>query len=234
MGTLKGLLSIAVLQIGTTEMPPNSNNVRYNTWYYGREVMGSAYPWCMVFCQWVYNKAEIKLPIRTASCTAFMDAAKKNNCFVNKNSLKPGDLILFNFDGVTTNVATHCGILESINGIKMKVIEGNTGTTNDTNGGAVMRRDRTINQVVGAFRPIFEGDLEMTKAEFLKDLTEKEAYELLAKAMAYADKQKEPDWSLKEGHWANAIKKKIINTNTPEGLMKRDELIAVLGRAGLL
>lgn len=232
MGTLKGLLSIASLQIGITEMPPNSNNVRYNTWYYGREVMGSAYPWCMVFCQWVYNMAEIKLPVRTSSCTALMDAAKAKNSFVSAN-FKPGDLILFNFSGKKT-VAEHCGILESINGIKMKVIEGNTGSTNDTNGGAVMRRDRTTSQVVGAFRPVFEGDLEMTKAEFLKDLTEKEAYDLLTKAMAYADKQKEPDWSKKEGHWASAIKKKVINTDTPEGLMKRDELIAVLGRAGLL
>lgn len=232
MGTLKGLLSIATLQIGTTEMPPNSNNVRYNTWYYGREVMGSAYPWCMVFCQWVYDKAEIKLPIRTASCTMLMDAAKSKGSFVSSN-FQPGDLILFNFKGKKT-VAEHCGILESINGIKMKVIEGNTGSGNDTNGGAVMRRDRTINQVVGAFRPTFEGDLEMTKAEFLKDLTEKEAYELLTKAMSYADKQKEPDWSQKEGHWASAIKKKIINQNTPEGLLKRDEFIAILGRRGLL
>ena len=234
MSTLKGLLSIAIQQIGTCESPPNSNNVRYNTWYYRREVMGSAYPWCMVFCQWVYDKAEIKLPLRTASCTAFMEAAKKNKCFVNNRHLQPGDLVLFNFDGVTTNVATHCGILHTINGIKMKVIEGNTGTGNDTNGGAVMMRDRTINQVVGAFRPIFEGDLEMTKAEFLKDLTEKEAYDLLTKAMAYADKQKEPDWSKKEGHWAQAIKEKIINTDTPEGLVKRDERVAILGRKGLL
>lgn len=234
MGTLKGLLSIANLQIGICESPPNSNCVRYNTWYYGREVMGSAYPWCMVFCQWVYTQADIKLPIRTASCTTFMEAAKKNNCYVNRNNLKPGDLVLFNFDGITTNVATHCGIVQSVNGSKLKTIEGNTATKNDTNGGAVMLRDRTTSQVVGAFRPIFEGDLDMTKAEFLKDLTDKEAYDLLAKALSYANKQKEPEWSRKEGHWASAIKKKIVDSDTPEGLMKRDELIAILGRAGLL
>lgn len=234
MGTLSNLLTIAEKQISTCESPPNSNNVRYNTWYYGREVMGSAYPWCMVFCQWVYAQADVKLPIRTASCTTLLDAAKKNNRYVNRNHLQPGDLILYNFTNADSTTATHCGILKSINGIKMEVIEGNTATTNDTNGGTVMLRNRTTNQVVGAFRPIFEGELSMTKAEFLKDLTEKEAYDLLTKAMAYADKQKEPDWSKKEGHWADAIKKKVINTDTPEGLLKRDEMIAILGRAGLL
>lgn len=232
MGTLKNLLRIAEQQIGVCESPPNSNNVRYNTWYYGREVMGNAYPWCMVFCQWVYTQADIKLPVRTASCTVLMDYAKSKKTFVSSN-YQPGDLLLFNFDGKKT-VATHCGILKSISGIKIKSIEGNTATANDTNGGAVMLRDRTTSQVVGAFRPIFEGDLEMTKAEFLKDLTEKEAYDLLTKAMAYADKQKEPDWSQKEGHWTRAIKEKVINTNTPEGLVKRDELIAILGRRGLV
>lgn len=235
MGTLKGLLSIATLQIGTAEMPPNSNNVKYNTWYYGREVFGSAYPWCMVFCQWVYDKAEIKLPIRTASCTTLMDASKAKKSFVDNKHLAPGDLLLFDFAAKPTGTkATHCGILSSINGANLKSIEGNTSTKDETNGGTVMMRDRTISQVVGAFRPTFEGDLEMTKAEFLNGLTEKEAYDLLTKALVYADKQKEPEWSQKEGHWASAIKKKLINQNTPEGLLKRDEFIAILGRKGLL
>lgn len=43
MATAKELLTIARKQLGICENPPGSNNVRYNTWYYGREVMGSAY-----------------------------------------------------------------------------------------------------------------------------------------------------------------------------------------------
>ena len=34
---------------GTKENPSNSNNVVFNTHYYGRAVSGSAYPWCCVF-----------------------------------------------------------------------------------------------------------------------------------------------------------------------------------------
>lgn len=236
MGTLKELLTIAERQIGTVESPPNSNNVRYNTWYYGHEVFGSAYPWCMVFCQWVYNQAKVALPIRTASCTTFMDAAKRNNAYVNKNHLEPGDLVLYNFDGKTTNVATHCGIVTSVDKIKIKAVEGNTTPANDTNGGEVMLRERPLTYVIGGFRPKFdrEEDLDMTKAEFLKSLTDAEAFTLLTKAMAYADKQKQPDWSKKEGYWDKALKSKIINTDTPEGLLKRDEFMAILGRMGLL
>ena len=36
MATVSELLDIARKQIGVKESPPKSNNVRYNTWYYGR------------------------------------------------------------------------------------------------------------------------------------------------------------------------------------------------------
>ena len=42
MATVSELLDIARRQIGTSESPPKSNNVRFNTWYYGREVSGAA------------------------------------------------------------------------------------------------------------------------------------------------------------------------------------------------
>ena len=53
---------LAATQVGISENPPSSNNVRYNTWYYGREVSGSAYPWCMVFVQWVFAQLGVALP----------------------------------------------------------------------------------------------------------------------------------------------------------------------------
>ena len=52
--TAKTLISIAEGQIGVTEYPADSNNVLYNTWYYGRTVSGSAYPWCAVFVCWCF------------------------------------------------------------------------------------------------------------------------------------------------------------------------------------
>lgn len=235
MGTVKELLTIAEAEIGNFESPPYSNNIIYNSWFYGRVVMGSGYPWCMTFCQWVYKQATVALPsTTTASCTAMMEAAKKKGMFVEK-AFMPGDLILFNFEG-KKNISTHCGILKEVDGSRLYTIEGNTSLADDINGGRVMLRERKVSSVVGAVRPVFarEEDLDMTKAEFIKSLTDEEAYLLLMKAMAHADKLKQPDWSKKEGHWNNALKKKVVNTDTPEGILRRDEFIAVLGRMGLI
>ena len=100
MATVSELLELARRQIGVKECPPNSNNVRYNTWYYGREVSGGAYPWCMVFVQWVFDQADVKLPVRTASCGALMRAAKAVASIVlrySKKSLEPQRLQGFYF-----------------------------------------------------------------------------------------------------------------------------------------
>ena len=74
--TEKELLRIATAEIGTKENPAGSNKVKYNTWYYGRAVSGKAYPWCMVFVQWVFDRAGIAVPIKTASCGTLLNAAK--------------------------------------------------------------------------------------------------------------------------------------------------------------
>lgn len=38
------VLDTARRELGTTESPANSNKVRYNTWYYGREVVSVKLP----------------------------------------------------------------------------------------------------------------------------------------------------------------------------------------------
>ena len=75
--TAEKVLAIAKAELGVKESPPNSNNVKYNTWYYGKPVSGNAYPWCMAFVQWVFTQAGVPLPLKTASCGALMNAAKK-------------------------------------------------------------------------------------------------------------------------------------------------------------
>lgn len=78
-----------------------------------------------------------------------------------------------------------------------------------------------------------EGD-DMDIKKFVEQLTPEMCYSIMAEAMAYAAKQAEPEWSQKEGHWAEATKKGLVNGSAPEGYVKRDELAAVLGRGGLL
>lgn len=52
--TAARVLQIAESQLGIKETPSGSNRVKFNTWYYGREVSGDAYPWCCVFVEWVF------------------------------------------------------------------------------------------------------------------------------------------------------------------------------------
>lgn len=157
MATVSELLDIARKQIGVKESPPKSNNVRYNTWYYGREVSGSAYPWCAVFVAFVFDQAKVKLPIRTASCGALMRAAQSAGQWVT-GDYRPGDVVIYDFPG---GAATdHCGIVESVDGTYISAIEGNTSSTSDADGGAVERRARKFSQIVGAVRPSYDKEVE--------------------------------------------------------------------------
>ena len=166
MATVSELLDIARRQIGTRESPPNSNNVRYNTWYYGREVSGAAYPWCMVFVQWVFDQAGVKLPVRTASCGALMRSAQSAGCWVTKG-YQPGDVVIYDFPG---GAATdHCGIVESVDGTYISAIEGNTSSASDADGGAVERRARKFAQIVGAVRPSYDKEVEEVRYNTVKE-----------------------------------------------------------------
>lgn len=49
------VLATARAELGVKEKPTNSNNVKYNTWFYGRKVSGSNYPWCEVFVCWCFS-----------------------------------------------------------------------------------------------------------------------------------------------------------------------------------
>lgn len=181
------LLLVASAELGTKESPPNSNRVKYNTWYYGREVSGKAYPWCMVFVQWVLDQAGVKPPIVTASCGAFLNAARAAGEAV-YTGFQPGDIVIYDFerDGTTD----HCGIVESVSGATLTVIEGNTSVGNNSDGGEVMRRNRNIYQIVGAWRPKEE---IMTQETFNK---------MMDNYLAQLAEQPPSTWSAEARNWA--------------------------------
>ena len=175
MATANQLLTIARKQLGICENPPSSNNVRYNTWYYGREVMGSAYPWCMVFVQWVFAQAGVKLPVRTASCGALMNAAKAAGCWVT-TGFKPGDVVIYDFPG---GAATdHCGIVETeLPDYGVQAVEGNTSQSgSQSNGGMVCRKNRPGKYIVGAVRPVFDKEKEEDDMVIYKTLNDVPSY----------------------------------------------------------
>lgn len=149
----ESVLRTAIGELGTKELPANSNRVKYNEWYYGREVSGSAYPWCMAFVQWCYDTAGYPLPFRTASCSALLGWYISNapQC-VTERPVK-GDIIIYNFG--------HTGLFESSGEGTVTAIEGNTAVGNESNGGEVMRRTRSKGQVL-AYIHAYDGSLDET------------------------------------------------------------------------
>ena len=156
------IVSAAVAELGVTESPAGSNNVKYNAWYYKKEVSGN-YPWCMAFVQWLFREGGIKPPSRTASCGTLMKAAQKKGQWVTAD-YKPGDILIYDFPGGAKT--DHCGVCESFDGKTVTAIEGNTSVTNASNGGEVRRMKRKVNLVVGAWRPTYEEEEEVTYEKF--------------------------------------------------------------------
>lgn len=150
MATVKQLLDIARGELGTTESPANSNRTKYGAWY-GLD----GQPWCVMFVEWVFAQAGVKLPIETASCTILMNAAKSAGNWVTSD-YQLGDVVIYDWGG--DKRPDHCGIIEAIGGSSIIAIEGNTAIGNDSDGGEVMRRTRTPWQVLGAVRPKYEED----------------------------------------------------------------------------
>ena len=155
--TLRSVLFAAASQIGVTESPTGSNRVKYNTAYYGREVSGKSYPWCVTYLWWVFRQAGLGL-YRTASCTAFVEHyRRKSPERVLKGDYRPGDIVFFDFTGKRAKTV-HVGIVERVGADgTLTTIEGNTGTLSDANGGAVMRRTRKPGLVTCGVRPSYPG-----------------------------------------------------------------------------
>lgn len=140
------VLSAAVAEIGVKESPPSSNSVKYNDWFYGRHVSGAAYPWCMAFVQWCYDRAGLALPFKTASCGGLLRWYKRNQPECVVKIPVPGCIAIFDFPNSQSDT-DHVGIYEGGDETYITTIDGNTGTTNDADGGAVMRRARMAKYV---------------------------------------------------------------------------------------
>ena len=166
MAGVNDLLELARSQLGVKEAPAGSNRVKYNTAYYGREVSGGAYPWCCAFIWWLFREAGAPELFygggKTASCTTLYNWYRRQGQAVEKAEIRPGDLVFFNFDG-NPAVMNHIGICESVEPGYVTTIDGNTGTTNEANGGAVMRRRRALRYVGGAARPAYTEEEEGMK-----------------------------------------------------------------------
>lgn len=170
MPTAQEIINTALAEVGVTEYPPNSNNVKYNTAYYGHDVRdgvpkAKTYPWCCVFVWWVFSQFSPCLVKKTASCKELGQWFKDQG----KWSSQPhvGDVVFFKFK--TNNRWTnHVGIVTGMKGNTIETIEGNTSISSDDNGGAVMQRTRSTN-IVGYGRPAYANKSENAPVQPKRD-----------------------------------------------------------------
>ena len=157
--TAKDVMDKAISFLGVKESPANSNNVKFNTDYYGKPVNGSSYPWCCAYVWDVFRLANASQLFydgkKTAYCPTVEAWGKQNKLTVDKAKGQYGDIVLFDFSG--KGVAGHIGFIVGKNpdGI-YKTIEGNTAVGNDANGGCVMYRNRSASSIRCIIRPKYE------------------------------------------------------------------------------
>lgn len=202
--------------------------------------------WCATFGSVCAIKAGLTDIIPTeCGCSAQITLFKNLGSWQENDAHVPqtGDYIFYDWDdngvGDNTGVPDHVGIVEKVVGSAITVIEGNYSDsvkrrTIQVNG-RYIRGYGVPNYASKATTKIDKDDVNnMTIDEFINKLTDKQAYTLLTKAQNYAGTLLEPEWSKNETHWTKAKSKGLVDGTRPEGLLKRDEFIAVIGRAGLL
>lgn len=163
------VIEIATLELGVTENPPGSNCVKYNDAYYGKQVSGSAYPWCVTFLWWVFQEAQERMAFfgggRTASCGTLLRWYREQGLTVPVAQVQRGDIVILNFSG--TKETQHCGMVTGKSDIinlstgmpySIWTIEGNTSPSDgsQSNGGMVCEKTRYPSQIVDVCRPQYK------------------------------------------------------------------------------
>jgi hypothetical protein len=220
--SLDRVIAVAEGEVGKTEWPPDSNNILYNTEYYGRPVSGSQYKWCVSGLWWVYKHADEESAFfgggRTASCGTLLRWYSEMGQTVPVLQIQRGDIAILNFSA--TLDSEHCGLVTDVqrkNGsiLYVRTVEFNTTPGlegSQDNGGSVASKIRYPKQIVGVCRPRYKE--EPVKKD---DLTGHWAEAACRKAEEKGVMRGYPD-----GSWA------------PDKTLTRAELATVLDRLRLL
>lgn len=157
------VLRKACSQLGETEHPSGSNRSKYSLWY------GVIGPWCAMFCTWCSQG--IVNPWKRGAYYAYVpyvrnDAVAGRNHLAVTTNPRSGNYVCY--DWQKDGTADHIGIYAEEADLKRFIpkafqhalaefgplkkgefwaVEGNTGIGNDSNGGMVMIRKRTMNLV---------------------------------------------------------------------------------------
>jgi cell wall-associated NlpC family hydrolase len=147
-------LAEALRHVGVRESPPGSNRTPFGRWFGVDGV-----PWCAIFVSYCFARGGGVTLCRgwrgagvyphgvtyVPTLEAWLRATGR---WLGRHAAaRPGDLVVYDWDG---GLPDHVGIVERVlPGGRLGTVEGNTAVGNDSDGGAVMRRTRSLTQVSG-------------------------------------------------------------------------------------
>lgn len=149
----QNIVAVALAEVGksdSVERPPNSNNVKYNTWYYGHSVSGDDYAWCVVFIMWCAAQAGCSEVFpRTTGTDALGDGmdAMGYRYFRIMDTTPfggtaytpvPGDIMLYT-TGSSISTSKHVGLVVAVDSNSITTVEGNTTGGGQVPGGGVAK-----------------------------------------------------------------------------------------------
>jgi hypothetical protein len=158
----------------------NTNNVKYNTAFYGFAEVNPDKAWCVVFIWWVMRKAGVPATVFPKKASVFKAADggvrkwfQDRHRFMSASSMpKVGDLVVFKH--------SHIGIVENVQGNTIFTVEGNASDR-------VRRRSysRSNSDIDGYCHPAYELEDDMTKDELLDALESDRGQMALQKAVTH-------------------------------------------------
>lgn len=155
------IVELARKQIGIKESPANSNNVGFNTWFYGQPVKDgfnlkgepdkkAFWPWCGTAVSWIYYFAGYALGNigylkGYAGCSTALKHFTSTGQVIPKEKVQAGDIGFVDWDGNGT--PDHTFIVEDpkdlARGGDFLTLEGNTSAAgSQSNGGEFMEKTR--------------------------------------------------------------------------------------------
>lgn len=151
MATAEDVLNVARGELGYDRYQDPETGTKYGRWYaqdHGEYFGTTGVPYCVMFASWCLDRAGVSCDgIPAASSSAVLAYANVGSVA----DIKPGDIVMFDFDASAGNGPDHTAICEENTGWSIKSIDGNVGN------GRVLRRERAYSYVAGAVRPAYDG-----------------------------------------------------------------------------
>lgn len=190
MAKASEIMKLAKSYVGTKESPAYSNNVIFNTHYYGHEVSGGNYAWCVVFVWDTFRMAGASNLFCDGKKTAWVDTvrdwAKSKGLVVSKDQGRHGDLALFDWNH--NGSGDHIGFIDAKNANgSYQTCEGNTSVDNNSNGGEVQIRTRYPSEIMMIIRPQYEAEEISPTPTPTKEETVKMELRMLKRGMSGND-----------------------------------------------